>query len=201
MQIKQNLHVHCTYCDGKDTPEEVLESAIEQGFDSIGFSSHSVIYMPRYNTDGKYPNRYREHINRLKKEYADRIKVFLGIEIEITNDFYDLDEYDYLIGTVHYFNLDGKIVGFDRSAETVKSVIDEHFGGDGLKFAKKYYEDLARLPEYADFDIIGHFDILTKNIEKADLFDTTSKEYRPASKVRPSRTLVASKVSWVSKGA
>ena len=47
MKYLQNLHQHSTFCDGKDTPEEVVLSAIEQGFDSIGFSSHS--YMP-WNT-------------------------------------------------------------------------------------------------------------------------------------------------------
>ena len=44
MTHKQNLHVHTTYADGKDTPEEIILAAIEKGFDSIGFSEHS--YMP-----------------------------------------------------------------------------------------------------------------------------------------------------------
>ena len=29
---KQNLHTHTTYVDGKDTPEEIILSAIERGF-------------------------------------------------------------------------------------------------------------------------------------------------------------------------
>ena len=41
MNTLQNLHQHCTFCDGKDTPEEMIAYAIEKGFDSIGFSSHS----------------------------------------------------------------------------------------------------------------------------------------------------------------
>ena len=31
---KQNLHVHSVYCDGKDTPEEMIEAAIAAGFSS-----------------------------------------------------------------------------------------------------------------------------------------------------------------------
>ena len=37
----QNLHTHSSFCDGKNTPEEIVNYAIARGFDSIGFSSHS----------------------------------------------------------------------------------------------------------------------------------------------------------------
>jgi len=41
MNHKQNLHIHTTYADGKDTPEQMILTAIERDFDSIGFSEHS----------------------------------------------------------------------------------------------------------------------------------------------------------------
>ena len=44
MTYLQNLHTHTTYCDGRDTPVEMIESAIAQGFDSIGFSGHSYTF-------------------------------------------------------------------------------------------------------------------------------------------------------------
>ena len=44
MLNKQNLHIHSTYADGKDTPEEIIQEAIKRGYDSIGFSEHS--FMP-----------------------------------------------------------------------------------------------------------------------------------------------------------
>ena len=40
MKPIQNLHTHSTYCDGADTPEEMIETALEKGFTSIGFSGH-----------------------------------------------------------------------------------------------------------------------------------------------------------------
>ena len=36
-----NLHTHSTFSDGKNTPEEIVLSAIEKNFLSIGFSDHS----------------------------------------------------------------------------------------------------------------------------------------------------------------
>ena len=37
----QNLHTHTTMSDGRDTPVEMIERAIELGFDSIGISDHA----------------------------------------------------------------------------------------------------------------------------------------------------------------
>ena len=39
--ILQNLHTHSTYCDGKNTISEMVDTAVKKGFSSIGFSSHS----------------------------------------------------------------------------------------------------------------------------------------------------------------
>lgn len=36
MKYKQNLHIHTTYVDGKDSPEEMVVEAIQKGFDIIG---------------------------------------------------------------------------------------------------------------------------------------------------------------------
>ena len=44
MNHKQNLHIHTTYVDVKNTPEELIVEAINKRFDSIGFSEH--IYIP-----------------------------------------------------------------------------------------------------------------------------------------------------------
>ena len=38
---KVNLHTHTLFCDGRDTPEDMVLSAIEKGFSVLGFSGHS----------------------------------------------------------------------------------------------------------------------------------------------------------------
>lgn len=43
MYQKQNLHTHTCFCDGKDTPEEMIQEALKRGFDSLGFSMHSYL--------------------------------------------------------------------------------------------------------------------------------------------------------------
>lgn len=179
MKHLQNLHTHSVYCDGKDTPEEMIRTALEKGFESIGFSGHSYMYFaPEHSMSLEGTEEYRREVRRLQEKYAGQIDVFLGLEFEMYSTQVDLSGYDYLIGSSHYFNFGDRIVGFDRSAEVVAGVIDECFGGDGMKYAKTYYEHLARLPEYGDFDILGHFDLIAKHVEKADFFDAESDEYR-----------------------
>ncbi|NLB34196.1 MAG: histidinol phosphate phosphatase, partial [Tissierellia bacterium] len=36
---KTNLHTHSFYCDGKNSPEEMVLAAIKNNFNSLGISS------------------------------------------------------------------------------------------------------------------------------------------------------------------
>ena len=180
MKYLQNLHTHCTYCDGKDTPEEMIAYALQKGFDSLGFSSHSYAYYSNYGLITREKNaEYRKVIPELKKKYADRIKIYMGIEYEMYCEE-DQTGYDYLIGAVHYLKHPDGWVDFDRGGDWVQDLIKKFYGGDGLKFAKAYYEAMADMPNWGKFDIIAHFDIITKNIETHALFDTESKAYLDA---------------------
>ncbi len=173
----QNLHTHSQYCDGADTPEELILAALEKGFSSIGFSGHSYMsYSPFFVQMGDKTQVYKEMVSELKERYRDQIEIYLGLEVDMYSGP-DLTGYDYLIGAVHYLKLGEEYVGFDRREGEVETIINRHFGGDGMKYAKFYYQTLAQLPQYGSFDIIGHFDLITKHCDNRQFFDMTSKEY------------------------
>ena len=181
MNHKQNLHIHTTYADGNDTPEALILTAMERGFESIGFSEHS--YMPF----SSYPHQmtvektedYMAEVRSLKAKYKGKIDLFCGLEFEFFSDL-PTDGFDYLIGSVHYLDLDGQILGFDSGFEQTMAYVRDNFGGDGLEFARKYFETVARLPEKRKFDIVGHFDLITKNNLQGRFIDTTSPAYLEA---------------------
>ena len=180
MNLLQNLHTHTTYCDGKNTPEEMILAACEKGFGSIGFSGHSYTYYhPGLCMTPEGTLEYKQEVARLKEKYADKIEVFCGLEFDMYSTAGKSD-YDYLIGSVHYISIQDEPIGFDRSADVVKGVINQYFNGDGMAYAKAYYKTLSKLPEYGDFDIIGHFDLITKHKEREHFFDTDSTEYQRA---------------------
>ncbi|MBQ8740493.1 MAG: histidinol-phosphatase [Clostridia bacterium] len=178
MNQKQNLHIHTTYADGKDKPEEMVAEAIRRGFDSIGFSEHSYMSFSSYpyQMTVKDMDNYKTEIRALKSKYKGLIDIFCGMELEMYSDV-PTDGFDYIIGSVHYLDFNGNILGFDRGLEETLEYVNINFGGNGLNFAKKYFETIARLPEKNSPDIIGHFDLVTKNNEKGKFIDVSSREY------------------------
>lgn len=175
---KQNLHTHTTYVDGKDTPEELILEAINKSFGSIGFSEHSYL---KYSS---YPNQlttdkmelYKKEIKDLRSKYREQIKIYCGLEYDFYSDVC-VEGFDYLIGSVHYLDCNGKVITFDRGLNATIDYIDENFEGCGLSFAKKYFETVASLPQKHKFDIVGHFDLITKNNDQIGFIDVLSKEY------------------------
>lgn len=177
MKVLQNLHTHTNLCDGADSPEEMILAALEKGFTSLGFSAHA--YMPYSPTLAKKGDRtevYKKEIFSLKEKYKQQIQIYCGLEFDWHSPV-SLEGFDYLIGSLHYMDFGGQILGFDRGLEETLNYVKTHFGSDGLLFAKRYYAELCRLPEKADFDILGHFDLITKNNEAGHFIDTSSKEY------------------------
>ena len=154
-----NYHTHTTYCDGKNTPEEIVQYAIEYGFSSIGLSGHGFTpFDLRYcmkDTDG-----YIKEISRLKNKYAGKIEIYCGVE-EDAFSYIDRDKFDYIIGSSHYFNVDGKYYPIDSNYDYFKKCL-EVFDYDIIKLSEAYYSNfvdyiLSRKP-----DIVGHFDLITK---------------------------------------
>ncbi len=176
---KQNLHTHTKYCDGTDTPREMIEEAIRLGFDSLGFSEHSHMeFSSKYGLTKTSEKEYIKEINELKEEYKDKIKIFCGIEYDMYSDYnVSMSEFEYSIGSVHHLHVDGDYLEVDSSLEKTEYIINEYFGGNGLKYAENYFNTLSKLPDYGKFDIIGHFDLVTKFQEKKIVFDENSKEY------------------------
>lgn len=175
MEYKQNLHTHTTFCDGKNTPEELVQEAIRRGFDSLGFSIHS--YVPNSGLGSlEAIEQYKTEILRLKTAYQDQLKIFLGVEYDILSA-HSPEGFEYTIASTHCMERGDRRFIFDGSLNDTLSVIDEVFGGDSMAFAKCYYEAVASIPRYGNFDILGHFDLVTKNNEKFRYLDTASSEY------------------------
>ena len=152
---------------------EMLDAAIVKGFNSVGFSSHTSVF-----ASGKRDiAAYRNEIKLLREEYEGRIKVYAGLEVDIYQ-LCDTSELDYTIGSVHFVRPDGRLHGVDSSMEKAENTINEYYGGDGLKYARDYYAAMCTLADFGSFDIIGHFDLVTKYSERKTLFDENSPDYR-----------------------
>ncbi len=175
-----NYHTHTTFCDGNNTPEELVLEAIRLGCAEIGFSGHSYTFFDEsycMSLDGT--QEYKNEVCRLKQKYGDRIRIYLGIE----QDYYSAeptDDYDYVIGSVHYVQKDGMYLPVDGGRESQINIVERYYGGDYYSFAEDYYRTVADIYQKIKCDMIGHFDLVTIYNDGNMLFDTADKRYRDA---------------------
>ncbi len=171
-----DYHVHSTYCDGKSTLRENVESAIGLGIDIIGFSGHSHIENSSYCMTREGTKNYISEVNSLKKEYDDKITVFCGLE----KDYYSSDDeadFDYVIGSVHYVTDGDKLYDVDHTPAITRGIIDNLYGGDEMCYCEAYFSTLGKLFDNVKADIIGHFDLINKFSEEGIEFDVKSPRY------------------------
>ena len=160
-----SYHIHSTFSDGKNTPEEIVLAAIEEGFVSIGFSDHGYT-----NYDLRYCMKdqigYINEIKKLKEKYKNQIQIYLGVE---EDSFAPLNRqsFDYIIGSCHYILKDGKYLPIDSNYDYFKKCLSA-FDNDYLAFAKSYYSNFCEYIKRQKPDIIGHFDLITKFDELDD---------------------------------
>ncbi len=165
-----DLHTHnyrCGHANGK--LEEYVLYAIELDLNYLGFSDHA----PLLNQKADQPSPgmhmakselddYYNKASKLKNKYRSDIELLIGIEIdyfegftERYKNFIDNYKFDYIIGSVHYFN--GYHV-FDpkRWSNT----------NDELSEIEKYYSLIKKLIKADMIDVLAHIDaIKALNIE------------------------------------
>ena len=174
---KYDLHVHTSFCDGKNTAEEMAEAALAAGIDTLGFSGHSYTsFDGGYCMSPEATELYRAEALRLREKYKGRLNILLGVEQDIFAD-YPATGFDYVIGSVHYFKIDGRFFPVDKSAAVQRAVANEYFGGDMIGLACLYFEEASRAVEATGADIVGHFDLITKFNEGGALFDESDPRY------------------------
>ena len=136
--IRADFHTHTCFCDGKNTPKEMIERAIELGLEYYGFSSHCY-------TDLQFPiltdeKAYITECMNIREEYKDRINILIGMEMENLLGKNNHKEIEYTIGSTHYLFIDGKYYCIDESKEIFQKLCETVFDGDYYKLAKAYYE-------------------------------------------------------------
>ncbi|WP_167161448.1 histidinol-phosphatase [Streptomyces sp. MBT27] len=161
-----DLHTHHERCGhAQGTLRDYVRSAIDAGLHTLGFSDHSPFFAEPEDhhrpwvamAKSEFP-RYVAEAHRLREEYADRIRILIGVESDYFPEHAGLyrevlarHDFDYVIGSVHV--MDG-----------VDLFRPERWAGateDDLLRAKEQYCDLvAQSARSGLFDILGHIDVV-----------------------------------------
>ncbi|MBP6976998.1 MAG: histidinol-phosphatase [Bacteroidales bacterium] len=167
--IRFNYHTHTRFCDGRSEPEQYVQEALRQGMHSLGFSAHSPLpFDTPFAIHWDEVEEYCQIILELKQMYADRLPIYLSLEIDfipgISEDFDRLrNSYplDYTIGSVHLVRPDDReglwfIDG--PMAEIYDSGLQELFDGDIQRAVSAYYRYVNQMITGQRPTIIGHLD-------------------------------------------
>jgi histidinol-phosphatase (PHP family) len=163
--MKSDLHTHtylCKHADG--TAEEYIQKAVEYGFELIGCTDHAPMpdnYDAQHRmTLEQFENEYKPTVLALRDRFKGSIDVKFGVESDFfpgtedwVRDFHDANDFDYIIGSVHYLGE----WGFDNPVFVHRydeQNVDEIY--------ERYFEHIARSARSGLFDIIGHCDLVKK---------------------------------------
>lgn len=187
--ILSDFHVHTNFCDGKNTPEEMIAAALKLGVKKLGFSGHAHVSFDEANTMSiTGTERYKREIRDLAAKYKDKIKIFCGVEQDYYSDL-PISDYDYIIGSVHSIFFDKfNFFHVDLSAQALQDAANKYFCGDIYALIGLYYEyeinninNIIKKIKNASHAIqpciIGHFDLITKFNEGEILFSEENKRY------------------------
>lgn len=197
----RDFHVHTTFSDGNNSPEEMVLAAINQGMTAIGFSDHSYTdFDQTYCLAKEKIAEYRATVSELRKKHRDRITVLCGIE----QDYFSKEPtggYDYVIGSVHYLKVHDAYIPVDATADILLSATQKYFNGDIYALAEEYYKTVGDVVQKTGATIIGHFDLITKFNENGVLFDENHPRYINAWKKAVKELLKSDAVFEINTGA
>lgn len=166
-------HSHCTFCDGKAPAEEFVKAAIEAGFHSYGVSSHSPLpFDTRWSLSKGDVEAYLREMERLKKQYAGQIELYVGLEIDYlndgwgpANDYFQRMPLDYRIGSVHLVTNGetGEMMDMDGSFDDFRENFRNVYHDDLKHLVRDYFRSSARMIELGGFDFVAHLDKISMN--------------------------------------
>ncbi len=186
MQEKINFHTHSVFCDGKNTLEEIITSAIQKDFTVLGFSGHSLYpFAETWHIPPREHRNYANKIRELAKKYENQIKILCGFEADYfppisiphKDRFYDFSP-DYLIGAVHYITNQNDCFTIDDSAENVQKGLSNCFNNDGKACICEYFAAQRKMLRTGNFNILAHPDLPRKRNGILHFFNETEQWYK-----------------------
>ena len=190
MQLS-NYHSHCTFCDGRSTPEDFVKFAISKGFRAYGFSSHSPLpFETFWNMSKDDMPEYLREIERLKRKYAGQLEIYAGLEIDYLDASYNASipyfrelPLDYRIGSIHFLPVarplsENNMVCIDGSFEEYQKSVDKYYEGNIRNLVEHYFASTLRMIEAGGIDIVGHMDKIYMNGHKCEGFSFDADWYQ-----------------------
>ncbi len=188
--IFSNYHTHTKYCDGKNSVEEMVLSALGAGLKSIGFSGHMTLPFPNdFTMRLENLEEYFQDIEAAKNQYGDQIQINTGLEVDYLPYLKDISDEsksfikrtDYYICSLHcvdFFDHSSEMGYYDGDYSNFERVLKELYSGGVRQLIEDYYQRYGDMAQKIKPDILGHLDLIKKHNHQHPFFDENASWYR-----------------------
>lgn len=169
---RYNFHGHTQYCDGRADVADFAAAAADAGMEYYGFTPHSPIpFASSCNMSEADVELYLADVAEARRLYGDRVQFYAGMEIDYLGPMWGPSHsyfrglgLDYAIGSVHFIpSPEGTLIDIDGSYERFAENMHDHFGDDIRYVADTFFSHTLDMIEAGGFDILGHFDKVSRN--------------------------------------
>ena len=178
-RIQQDFHMHCRFStDSEAAPEAMCEAAVARGLTEICFTDHQDL---GFDDPGWFrfdPAPYFRELEAVKRAFAGRLQVRIGVEIGLVPDDPRLAReaealardwpWEFIIGCTHLIpvRIGGQLCHVDPADPADLRRSWYHFG-NGKDLMTVYYDTVLKNLEQFDFyDTVGHIDYMSRYIPR-----------------------------------
>ena len=167
----QDGHVHTLYSDGTASVEQMVQAAIDSGLSAVAITDHMPLPVPRRYTMAieRLPS-YRREVRTVQTDYRDRIRVYLGLEMEYLpseaawcRDIAAMG-WDRRIGSVHRIKVKNDVFLVNGNRAEFDQALGHGFDGRIRRLVEAYFDALGDLVASGLFDVVGHLDVVKKHL-------------------------------------
>ena len=162
--IKTDLHTHTMYSfDGHGTMEQLCQGAIDNGIEVLASTEHYDLM--DFGGDPhfiKHNERRKEDITAAQKRYSGKVKLLSGVELgqphvnlPVARQLLAENQFDIVLASIHNLADGRDVYGIDYVKDSQCQEI-----------ITLYLEEVAKMAEQADFDVLGHIDFPIRNMGK-----------------------------------
>ena len=164
MGVRADFHMHTEFSGDSDASvRAMLDAALERGMEAVCITDHIDEDYPADSETGMNPflfdlDQYFQVLREIRKEYADRLDLRIGVELGLQPHLGDryrtmTEKYpfDFVIGSLHLIH------GMDPYAGVI-------FEGRSDKevYREAFQATLENLDQVKDFDVLGHLDYVVR---------------------------------------
>ena len=177
--IQTDFHMHCRFStDSEAAPEAMCEAAIARGLTEICFTDHQDLGFDDPTWFRFDPAAYFKALEAVKKAYAGRLAVHIGVEIGLVPDDPELAReaellaksfpWEFIIGSTHQIpvSIGGCRCLVDPADPTQAQRSWYHFGSVKELMSVYYETVLKNLQQFDCFDTLGHLDYMSRYVPR-----------------------------------